>query len=83
MSKYYKVTPVADSVPYDKDKDPNCDLESETVQDAIDELCTRATDGDNAGNHMIIVTCDDGSCVVEASELIDHNFCFMNKPQDC
>jgi hypothetical protein len=32
---------VAESVPYDPTKEPDCDLVSENVQDAIDELCGR------------------------------------------
>jgi len=34
--------PVADSVPYDPDKDPACELTSLTVQDALDELCNKS-----------------------------------------
>jgi len=40
-SKYIKIGPVADSVPFDKDNDPDCGLNSDTVQEAIEELCNR------------------------------------------
>lgn len=75
-----KHTPVAESVPYDPNKDPDCDITSENVQDAIDELCQKE---DDLESRMIILECIDFPCVVKACELIDHNLCFLQKPEDC
>lgn len=74
-SKYFSATPVAESVPYDPDKDPNCDLTSENVQDAIDELCKQ-----QASHGMISITClpCNGKLIpVNANMLMSHNMCLI------
>ncbi len=48
-NKYIKIGPVADSVPYDNTVDPDCDLISDTVQEAIDELCTKINESASPG----------------------------------
>lgn len=41
-NKYIKIGPTADSIPFDNQNDPDCGLISDTVQEAIDELCRKA-----------------------------------------
>lgn len=36
---YIKIGPVADSVPFDNENEPNCALTGETTQEVIEELC--------------------------------------------
>lgn len=42
MSKPY-VAPVAKSIYFDPDNSPDCDLESEDIQDVIEELCEKVS----------------------------------------
>jgi hypothetical protein len=41
-NKYIRTGPVADSVPFDKENDPDCGFISDTVQEVAEELCRRA-----------------------------------------
>jgi len=49
MSKFIRVGPVADSVPFDKDNDPDCEFVSDTVQEVIEELCNRISNSASPG----------------------------------
>lgn len=67
-SKYIHMGPTADSVPYDNENDPNCILNADTVQEAIDELCVN-----NPAKSLISVKCEHfpcGSIITEAAQLI-------------
>lgn len=44
-SKYVSMGPVASSVPYDNESDPDCKLTSETVEEALNELCAALRTG--------------------------------------
>jgi len=47
--KYIKIGPVADSVPFDNENDPDCGLTGVTVQEVIEELCKTGGKGVSPG----------------------------------
>jgi hypothetical protein len=47
--KYIRMGPVAGSVPFDPDNDPDCGLTKDTVQEVIEELCKQVSKGASPG----------------------------------
>jgi len=46
---YIDIDPHAQTIPYDNTNEPDCDLVSETVQEALDELCTKINESASPG----------------------------------
>lgn len=49
MTRRSEVKEVASSIPFDKDNDPNCEFESDNVQEVIEELCDRVATSASPG----------------------------------
>jgi len=77
-STFITLSGVASSTPYDN---TDCDLEAETVQEAIDELCNR----ENAPELIKVKCADfntDAGCkpkVFKFTELVSQNLCEITK----
>lgn len=79
-SKYIRMGPVADSVPFDNENNPNCKLTSDTVQEALEALCVN-----NPANSLISVHCLHLSCGLvfdTGAQLINQTPCFL-KSEEC
>lgn len=70
---------VAFSVPFDPDNNPNCNITSENVQEAIEELCL-----DISANPFILAECLNGdpACYKSAELIVDHTLCYVGL-EDC